>query len=170
MLSNSNVIAQKNIRIALIGNPNLGKTTLFNKLSGLRQKTGNYPGVTVDRKQGDFQYKNHQIEVIDLPGINSLFPKSQDEELVLDYLLNSSKDTFPDKLIVLASALNLKRSLYLFDQIRDLEIPSVLVINMIDLAQKRGITIDAKKLSLELGYLLFLFRQKSQLDWNRSRN
>ncbi|MBL4706667.1 MAG: ferrous iron transport protein B [Flavobacteriales bacterium] len=156
-------MAQKNIRIALIGNPNLGKTTLFNKLSGLRQKTGNYPGVTVDRKQGDFQYKNHQIEVIDLPGINSLFPKSQDEELVLDYLLNSSKDTFPDKLIVLASALNLKRSLYLFDQIRDLEIPSVLVINMIDLAQKRGITIDAKKLSLELGVPVVLISAKKSI-------
>jgi len=154
---------KNNIKIALIGNPNLGKTTLFNKLSGLRQKTGNYPGVTVDRKKGKFNFQNRSIELIDLPGVNSLFPKSQDEELVLDYLINQPDEDAPDKILVLASALNLKRTLYLFDQIRDLNIPLVLAINMNDLAQKRGIQIDADKLSLELGLPVVLISAKKSI-------
>ena len=143
---------QNHIRkIALIGNPNLGKTTLFNSLCGLRQKTGNYPGVTVDKKKGKFKHQGKEIELIDLPGINSLFPKSKDEELVVDYLLNTSQDQRPEKLIVMASAINLKRTLYLFDQIRDLDIPVILVINLIDVAKKQGIAIDINKLSKVFG-------------------
>lgn len=160
-LSLSNPSSLKNsIKIALIGNPNLGKTTLFNRLSGLRQKTGNYPGVTVDRKKGKLNFENQSIELIDLPGVNSLFPKSQDEELVQDYLINQPGPDAPDKILVVASALNLKRSLYLFDQIRDLNIPIVLAINMNDLAQKRGIQIDSEKLSLELGVPVVLISAK----------
>ena len=128
----------------------MGKTTLFNKLCGLRQKTGNYPGVTVDKKKGSLSVSNEEIELIDLPGINSLFPKSKDEELVVDYLLNQKADDFPEKLVVIVSALNFKRSMYLFDQIRDLNIPLILAINMSDLAAKRGIEIDADGLSQEL--------------------
>ncbi|MEO9532588.1 MAG: ferrous iron transport protein B [Crocinitomicaceae bacterium] len=138
-------------KIALLGNPNLGKTTLFNTLCGLRQKTGNYPGVTVDKKKGRFTHNKIKFELTDLPGINSLFPKSKDEELVVDYLLNTDKDKLPEKLIVMASAINLKRSLYLVDQIRDLNIPTILVVNMIDVAAKRGISIDTEVLSKEFG-------------------
>lgn len=137
--------------VALLGNPNLGKTTLFNNLCGLRQKTGNYPGVTVDKKKGKFSHKGENFELIDLPGINSLFPKSKDEELVVDYLINNPKEKLPQKIIVMASAINLKRTLYLFDQIRDLDIPIVLAINMIDIATKRGVTIDTDQLSKDLG-------------------
>ena len=131
----------KRIKIALVGNPNIGKTTLFNKLCGLSQKTGNYPGVTVDKKKGTFREGETEFEVIDLPGINSLYPKSKDEELVINYLEESTKPDFPDKIIITVSALNLKRNLYLFHQIKDLNIPVVLAINMIDVAEKRGIFI-----------------------------
>ena len=136
-------------KVALLGNPNLGKTTLFNALCGLRQKTGNYPGVTVDKKKGKFKHKGERFELIDLPGINSLFAKSQDEELVVDFLLNTPKNELPEKLIVMASAINLKRTLYLVDQIRDLDIPVLLVINMMDVAEKQGISIDIEKLEEE---------------------
>lgn len=139
------------IKIALVGNPNIGKTTLFNKLCGLSQKTGNYPGVTVDKKKGAFKQGTSEFEVIDLPGINSLYPKSKDEELVISYLEDSTKPDFPDKIIVTVSALNLKRNLYLFHQIKDLNIPVILAINMTDVAEKRGIFINAPELEKEVG-------------------
>jgi ferrous iron transport protein B len=134
------------LKIALLGNPNIGKTTIFNKLCGLNQRTGNYPGVTVDKKVGRVKNSTTEISLVDLPGINSLFPNSKDEELVVDYLLDIDSEDYPDKLIVVVSALNLKRNLYLFDQIRDLNVPIVLVVNMIDLAKKRGVFIDLEKL------------------------
>jgi len=137
----------KKIKIALVGNPNIGKTTLFNRLCGLSQKTGNYPGVTVDKKVGKFSYNNSDFEVIDLPGINSLYPKSNDEEVVISYLEGSKNENYPDKILVTVSALHLKRNLYLFHQIKDLEIPVVLAINMIDVAEKRGIYVDIDKMS-----------------------
>lgn len=137
----------KKIKIALVGNPNIGKTTLFNRLCGLSQKTGNYPGVTVDKKIGEFTFNQTDFEVIDLPGINSLYPKSKDEELVIKYLEDAEGDNYPDKIVVTVSALHLKRNLYLFHQIKDLEIPIVLAINMTDVAKKRGITIDEQKMS-----------------------
>ncbi|MEX1003031.1 MAG: ferrous iron transport protein B [Crocinitomicaceae bacterium] len=138
-------------RIALIGNPNLGKTTLFNTLCGLRQKTGNYPGVTIDKKRGKFKIDDADYELIDLPGINSMFPKSADEELVVNYLKDVSADDYPDKLVVVVSALNLKRGLYLLDQIRDLNRPTVLAINLVAQAEKKGIHIDDERLAAELG-------------------
>jgi ferrous iron transport protein B len=144
-------LASKHLRIALVGNPNIGKTSLFNKLCGLNQKTGNYPGVTIDKKRGHFNSNGHDVEVIDLPGINSLYPNSKDEELVVDYLLKPDSEDFPDAIVVVVSALNLKRNLYVFDQLADLEIPLVLAVNMNDLAAKRGIRIDEKLLSSELG-------------------
>ncbi len=143
--------AHKGLRIALVGNPNIGKTSLFNKLCGLNQKTGNYPGVTIDKKRGHFNSNGHDVEVIDLPGINSLYPNSKDEELVVDYLLKPDSEDFPDAIVVVVSALNLKRNLYVFDQLADLDIPLVLAVNMNDLAAKRGIRIDEKLLSSELG-------------------
>jgi ferrous iron transport protein B len=144
-------LASKHLRIALVGNPNIGKTSLFNKLCGLNQKTGNYPGVTIDKKRGHFNSNGHDVEVIDLPGINSLYPNSKDEELVVDYLLKPDSEDFPDAIVVVVSALNLKRNLYVFDQLDDLEIPLILAVNMNDLAAKRGIRIDEKNLSKSLG-------------------
>ncbi|MCB9225266.1 MAG: ferrous iron transport protein B [Crocinitomicaceae bacterium] len=150
------------LKVALLGNPNIGKTTLFNALCGLNQKTGNYPGVTIDKKVGHFSIDQKQVEIIDLPGINSLYPKSKDEELVVDYLVNGADGIFPDKLIVLASALNLKRTLYLVDQVRDLNRPMILAVNMMTLAEKRGIFIDAEKLSSELGVPVVLLDAKDK--------
>ena len=138
------------LKIALVGNPNIGKTTLFNKLCGLNQRTGNYPGVTVDKKKGMVKHDGRKIEVVDLPGINSLFPNSKDEELVVNYLLNNEASDFPSKIVLLVSALNLKRNLYLFEQIRDLNIPMVLAVNMLDLAQKRGFFVDLEALQREM--------------------
>ena len=140
-------MSNNRLKIALVGNPNIGKTTLFNKLCGLSQKTGNYPGVTVDKKTGYFTQNSIDFEVIDLPGINSLYAKSKDEELVIKYLADSKQKDFPDKIIILVSALNLKRNLYLFHQIKDLNIPIILAVNMIDVAEKRGVFIDDEKLS-----------------------
>ncbi len=143
--------SQKNLKIALVGNPNLGKTTLFNRLCGLNQRTGNYPGVTIDKKKGVLKTSLQDIDVIDLPGINSLFPSSKDEELVVDYLLDAENAEYPDKIVLIVSALNLKRNLYLLEQIRDLNVPMVLAINMVDLAEKRGVFVSATALEKELG-------------------
>ena len=149
------------IKIALVGNPNIGKTTLFNKLCGLNQRTGNYPGVTIDKKIGKVNNVSREIELIDLPGINSMFPNSKDEELVVKYLLNKKAIDYPDKLIVVVSAINLKRNLYLFDQIRDLNVPIILAINMTDLALKRGVAIDIDELKKRLQIPIVLISAKN---------
>ncbi len=130
------------LKIALVGNPNLGKTTLFNKLCGLNQRTGNYPGVTIDKKKGFLKAEGRKIEIIDLPGINGLYPTSKDEELVVKYLLNTEDEDYPDKIVLIVSALNLKRNLFLYEQIRDLNVPLILAVNMVDLAIKRGVFVD----------------------------
>ena len=139
-------------KVALIGNPNSGKTTLFNLLTGLNQKTGNFPGVTVDKKLGQSKLPNNEtIQVIDLPGTYSIYPKTLDEQIVQDVLLDKTHPQHPDKIIVVADAANLKRNLLLFSQIRDLGIPAVLVLNMIDIAKKRQLNIDQRALGIDLG-------------------
>ena len=139
------------IKIALIGNPNIGKTTLFNTLCGLNQKTGNYAGVTVERKTGRYTFLESQVIVEDLPGINSIYPKSEDEELVYKFLTNEVQEELPDKIILVVSALNLKRNLYLFHQIKDFNIPIILAVNMVDVSANRGVKIDYKKLGKSIG-------------------
>lgn len=144
-------MAKTDINVALIGNPNTGKTSLFNQLTGLNQKVGNYPGVTVDKKQGECKLSaTHTATITDLPGTYSINPTSLDESIVLKTLLNRSITSTPDVILVIADIENLKRNLLLFSQIKDLEIPTVLAINMVDQMQKKGISIDISTLKKEL--------------------
>ena len=141
----------KKLKVALIGNPNVGKTTLFNRLCGVNQKTGNYPGVTVDKKQGNFTHLSHSIDVIDLPGFDSIYPKSLDEELVVDFLKENSGNSDVDKLLFIADGTNIKKNLYLLSQIKDLGYDIVLAINMMDVAKRKGILIDKEAIAEEFG-------------------
>ena len=138
---------------AMVGNPNCGKTTLFNALTGLRQKVGNYPGVTVEKKMGE-AYSQHgkPMWVIDLPGAYSLAARSPDEAVTRDVLLGRRADTpQPDRVICVLDATNLERNLYLAHQILDLGRPVIVVLNMMDLARRAGVAIDAAKLEEQLG-------------------
>lgn len=138
---------------ALVGNPNCGKTTLFNALTGLRQRVGNYPGVTVERKEGEcFSQHGVRLRVIDLPGAYSLNARSPDEAILRDVLLGRRKDTpRPDRIICVADASNLERNLYLFTQVIELGVPVILVLNMVDVAEKNGLRFDLEKLSERFG-------------------
>ena len=140
-------------RIALAGNPNAGKTTLFNALTGMRQRVGNYPGVTVEKKEGRARLvEGIEAAILDLPGTYSLSPKSPDEEIARDVLLGLRPDTpIPDLIVVVVDASNLTRNLYLATQILELGIPTVVALNMIDVAQKNGLALDANALSNEIG-------------------
>lgn len=138
--------------IALLGNPNAGKSSLFNQLTGLRQKIGNFPGVTVDKKIGFCRLdSNHDVEVLDLPGTYSIYPNSLDEQVVLEVLANPSHPEYPDVAVVVADASNLKRNMLLFEQVSDLGIPTILALNMLDVAEEIGISINSGKLSKILG-------------------
>jgi ferrous iron transport protein B len=141
----------KNINVALIGNPNTGKTSVFNALTGLNQKVGNYPGITVEKKQGSCRLdRTTKARILDLPGTYSLNASSMDESVVVELLLNKNDLDFPNVAIVVTDVENLKRNLLLFTQIKDLEIPTVLVINMSDQMQRKGIKIDLEKLGKKL--------------------
>src|SRR5690554_1755946 len=141
------------IRIILAGNPNTGKTSLFNTLTGLHQKTGNYPGITVDKKQGSFHLENGQkVTIIDLPGTYSLNPTSIDESVATKYLLENNSDL----VVVVAEVENLKRNLLLYTQIKDLGLPTLLVINMEDQMQSKGISIDVESLEKQLDTKIIL--------------
>jgi ferrous iron transport protein B len=141
------------LTVALAGNPNSGKTTLFNALTGLRQKVANYPGVTVEKKTGRCKLPgNRRATVIDLPGTYSLISRSPDEQVAMDVLRGLRKDTpAPDVVIVVVDASNLQRNLYLVSQLIELGRPLVVALNMIDIAQRRGIAVSAEKLEAELG-------------------
>ncbi|PIE48227.1 MAG: ferrous iron transport protein B [Flavobacteriales bacterium] len=139
------------INIALVGNPNTGKTTLFNQLTGLNQKVGNYPGITVDKKTGVCQLsRDISASVIDLPGTYSINATSADEHIVFDTLVDEQNPDYPDVVVVVAEVENLKRNLFLFTQIKDLQIPTVLVINMADQMEQKGISIDIDALEKRL--------------------
>ena len=140
------------IKIALAGNPNSGKTTLFNALTGLKQKVGNYPGITVEKKSGKSKLSDEiSAEIIDLPGTYSLFPKSMDEEVAQQVLCNYDDEDYPDVTVVIADATNLRRSIFLLTQIIDLNMEVVLALNMVDIATKKGIIVDVDALSREIG-------------------
>ena len=133
----------KQINVALIGNPNTGKTSVFNQLTGLNQKVGNYPGITVEKKEGICKLpRGLKAHIIDLPGTYSLNASSLDENVVIELLLNKNDKDFPDVAVVVSDVENLKRNLLLFTQIKDLGIPTILVINMADRMERKGISLD----------------------------
>jgi len=141
----------KQINVALIGNPNTGKTSVFNALTGLNQKVGNYPGITVEKKEGICKLpRGVKAHILDLPGTYSLNTTSLDESVVVELLLNKNDKDFPDVAVVVSDVENLKRNLLLFTQIQDLKIPSILVINMADRMVKKGITVDIAALEEKL--------------------
>jgi len=144
-------VKEKNV-IALLGNPNAGKSSLFNQLTGLRQKIGNFPGVTVDKKTGFCRLDSKtDVEILDLPGTYSIYPNSLDEQVVLEVLANPQNANYPDVAVVVADASNLKRNMLLFEQVSDLGIPTILALNMLDVAEEMGISINSGKLSKILG-------------------
>lgn len=137
--------------LALVGNPNAGKTTLFNALTGLRAKTANFPGTTVERRVGRLHLDRKQIVVVDLPGLYSLDSKSPDEKLAADALQGKLEHTAPDAALVVVDATNLERNLFLASQVLELKCPVVVALNMMDMARRDGIRIDVAKLRKELG-------------------
>ncbi len=140
------------LKVALVGNPNSGKSTLFNVLTGLSQKIGNFPGVTVEKKEGFTKLPDNRIaRIIDLPGTYSFYPKSRDERIVMDALADKSSPVHPDLIVFVADASNLKRNLLLFSQVADLRIPIIIALNMMDLATGAGIEIAVDELALKLG-------------------
>ena len=140
------------IRVALVGNPNTGKSTLFNVLTGLNQKIGNFPGVTVDKKVGYCTLADGRTaEIVDLPGTYSLYPKSRDESIVFSVLADRSNELSPDLVIVILDATNLKRNLLLYSQVADLKIPVIIALNMMDMAKKADINIDVNAFAEKLG-------------------
>ena len=154
----------KNINVALIGNPNTGKTSVFNALTGLNQKVGNYPGITVEKKQGSSRLDRvTKARILDLPGTYSLNASSMDESVVVELLLNKNNPDFPDVVVVVTDVENLKRNLLLFTQIKDLEIPTVLVINMSDQMQRKGIKIDLEKLEEKLNTKVVLVSTRQNM-------
>jgi ferrous iron transport protein B len=137
--------------LALVGNPNAGKTTLFNALTGLRAKTANFAGTTVERKVGRLHLDHRQIVVVDLPGLYSLDSKSPDEKLASDALQGKLGHSAPDAVLVVVDATNLERNLFLASQVLELKCPVIVALNMMDMARRDGIRIDVKKLRKELG-------------------
>ncbi len=157
----------RQINVALIGNPNTGKTSVFNRLTGLNQQVGNYPGITVEKKQGICKLdRGLKAHIIDLPGTYSLNASSLDESVVIELLLNKNDKDFPDVAIVVADVENLKRNLLLFTQIKDLGIPAILAINMADRMKRKAISIDIEALetSLETKIVLVSSRKNTGFE------
>ena len=145
------IVVKRKIHIALVGNPNSGKTSLFNSLTGLHQKVGNFPGVTVDKKTGTIHLtESLQAELIDLPGTYSLYPRRADEWVAYKVLMHADKDIKPDVILLVADASNLKRNLLFCSQIIDLKVPVIVALSMNDIALKKGIKIDIEGLKKDL--------------------
>ena len=138
--------------VVLTGNPNCGKTTLFNALTGLRAKVGNYPGVTVERKEGRLQGCPQPIQILDLPGTYSLSPQSLDEQVARDVLFHRVPEVPPPSVVVVVvDGSNLQRNLYFASQVIELGYPTIVALNMMDVARNRGMEIDIPALQRELG-------------------
>lgn len=152
---------KKQKHILLVGNPNVGKSTIFNLLCNKNQKTGNYAGVTVASHEGTYIYKDEEVEIVDLPGSYSIYPTSEDEAIFTKYLIEEQEKY--SGVLYIADALNLKRSLLLYEQIKDLGIPILAVINQVDLAEKRGLHIDSEKLGELLGNKIFETNAKKNI-------
>ena len=140
----------KNPTIALLGNPNVGKTSLFNRITKLNQHVGNYPGITVEKREGSVKANGKTYRIIDLPGTYTLSPTSMDEEIVYNVLADKNNRAHPDLLVVVAEPNNIKRSIILYEQARELGVPAIFVINMIDEVSSKGIDIDYQKLEAYL--------------------
>lgn len=149
-------------KIALIGNPNVGKSSLFNILTGLRQKVGNYPGMTVEKKSGSIVHKGEKYEIIDLPGTYGIYPNSLDEQVVSNVLNDKNHLQHPDLAAVVSDATNLKRGILLYQQIRELGIPAIFVVNMIDEAEEQGISINVQELEKELNTKVLLTNARNE--------
>src|SRR3977135_1744388 len=146
------MVALRTATVALVGNPNTGKTTLFNALAGMRQHVGNYPGVTGETKKGQMHFAGQAVDLLDLPGTYSLAPRSPDEMVAVDVLLGQQVgEPRPDVVVSIVDASNLERNLYLTTQALELGVPVVVALNMVDVAEAQGIKIDAGELSLRLG-------------------
>ena len=157
----------KQINVALIGNPNTGKTSVFNQLTGLNQQVGNYPGITVEKKEGICKLPlGVKAHILDLPGTYSLNASSIDENVVIELLLNKNDKDYPDVAVVVSDVENLKRNLLLFTQIKDLEIPAILVINMADRMDRRGISLDVEELEKNLNTKVALVSARKKTGIN----
>ena len=164
-------MAQKEIKVALIGNPNTGKTSVFNQLTGLHQQVGNYPGITVEKKIGICKLSEDvKATIIDLPGTYSLNASSIDENVVIELLMNRNDENFPDVVVVVTEVENLKRNLLLFTQIKDLELPTLLVINMSDRMQLKGIELDIPFLESELKTSIALVSSRKNIGIEKIKN
>ena len=154
----------KQINVALIGNPNTGKTSVFNALTGLKQKVGNYPGITVEKKEGICKLpRGVKAHIIDLPGTYSLNASSLDENVVIELLLNKNDKDYPDVAVIVTDVENLKRNLLLFTQIKDLKIPAILVINMADRMKRKGISLNIPVLEAHLNTKIALVSTRKNI-------
>ncbi len=164
-------MSKENINVALIGNPNTGKTSVFNQLTGLNQQVGNYPGITVEKKIGFCKLSNNvKANILDLPGTYSLNASSIDESVVIELLLNKNDKLYPDVALVVTEVENLKRNLLLFTQIKDLEIPTILVINMSDRMKYKGISLDIPHLENHLKTKIALISSRKGVGIEELKN
>src|ERR1700726_1909565 len=142
------MVALRTPTVALVGNPNTGKTTLFNALAGMRQHVGNYPGVTVETKHGRLRYREQTLDLVDLPGTYSLAARSPDEMVAVDVILGHQQgEARPDVVVSIVDASNLERNLYLTTQALELGVPVVIALNMMDVAEGQSLRLDVQRLS-----------------------
>ena len=164
-------MSHNNLKVALIGNPNTGKTSVFNQLTGLKQQVGNYQGITVEKKIGYCKLnENTKATILDLPGTYSLNASSIDENVVIELLLNKNDANYPDVAVVVTEVENLKRNLLLFTQIKDLEIPTILVINMADRMDYKGISLDIPYLQTQLNTKIALISSRKNQGIDTLKN
>ena len=161
----------KQLNVSLIGNPNTGKTSVFNRLTGLNQKVGNYPGITVERKEGICKLdRGVKAHIQDLPGTYSLNASSFDENVVIEVLLNRNDKDFPDVAVVVCDIENLKRNLLLFTQIKDLGIPTILAINMSDRMKRKAISLNIPGLEKRLETKIALISSRKNSGFNELKD